>query len=137
MTTRGRVSVLVGILAVVVAGQLAGQTVHDVELRGDLAESDYGFAPATLSVRPGDVLRFRVLSGAPHSIAFDSTGLSRSAKAALNRAMPGRVSRLRGPLLVKEGETYRMVVPRLPSGSYRFYCLTHQVYEAVGTLVIP
>jgi len=137
MITRGRVSVLVGLLAVVVAAQLGGQTVYDVALRGDLAKGDYGFAPAELSARPGDVLRFRVLSGAPHGIAFDSTGLARTAKAALNRAMPGRVSQLRGPLLVKEGETYRIVVPRLPSGSYRFYCLTHQVYEAGGTLVIP
>jgi plastocyanin len=137
MTTRDRVGVLVGLLAVVVAAQLGGQTVHEVELRGDLAEGDYGFAPAEISARPGDVLRFRVLSGAPHSIAFDSTGLARAAKAALNRAMPGRVSQLRGPLLVREGETYRMMVPRLPSGRYRFYCLTHQVYEAAGTLVIP
>ncbi|NNG17116.1 MAG: hypothetical protein HKM89_11615 [Gemmatimonadales bacterium] len=137
MTTRGRVSVLVGFLAVVVAGQLGGQTIHDVELRGDLAKGDYGFSPAEISARRGDVLRFRVLSGAPHSIAFDSTGMPRAAKAALNRAMPGRVSQLRGPLLVKEGETYRIVIPRLPSGSYRFYCLTHQVYEAAGTLVIP
>jgi plastocyanin len=137
MTTRDRVGVLVGFLAVVVAAQLAGQTVYEIELRGDLSEGDYGFTPDEISARPGDILRFRVGSGAPHSIAFDSTGLARAAKAALNRAMPGRVSQLRGPLLVKEGETYRMVVPRLPSGGYRFYCLTHQVYEAAGTLILP
>lgn len=137
MNTRGRVSLLVGILGVCTAGYLGGQTVHDVDLRGDLAKSDYGFAPAEISARPGEVIRFRVQSGAPHAIAFDSTGLARTAKAALNRAMPGRVSQLRGPLLVSEGETYRIVIPRLPSGTYRFYCLTHQVYEATGTLVIP
>lgn len=137
MTTRDRVGVLVGLLAVVVAAQLAGQTVYEIELRGDLSDGDYGFTPDEISARPGDILRFRVRSGAPHSIAFDSTGLARAAKAALNRAMPGRVSQLRGPLLVKEGETYRMVIPRLPSGGYRFYCLTHQVYEASGTLILP
>jgi plastocyanin len=137
MTIRRQVSAVVGILAVIATGRLQGQTVHEVELRGTLAESDYGFSPTEITARRGDVLRFEVVSGAPHSIAFDSTGMPRAAKAALNRAMPGRVSQLRGPLLVQVGEAYRMVVPRLPSGSYQFYCLTHQVYEAAGTLVIP
>ena len=43
---------------------------------------------------------------------------------------------VRGPLLVNVGDTYRLVVPRLTAGTYRFYCLTHQVYGAVGSLVI-
>jgi plastocyanin len=127
---------LLGVVTLLMAGQLRAQGTHTVELRADRAESRFGFRPLEVSARPGDVIVFRVVSGPPHSIAFDPTGLERAQVAALNRAMVGRVSDLRGPLLVDVGDTYRILVPRLAPGTYRFYCLTHQVYGATGSLVI-
>ncbi len=136
MLVHRRIGLLLGVVALLMAGQLQGQATHPVELRADRAEGRFGFHPLKVSARPGDVIVFRVVSGPPHSIAFDPTGLEGAQVAALNRAMVGRVSDLRGPLLVDVGDAYRIVVPRLAAGTYRFYCLTHQVYGAVGTLVI-
>ncbi|HSM16670.1 MAG TPA: plastocyanin/azurin family copper-binding protein [Gemmatimonadales bacterium] len=136
MLVRCHVGLLLGAAALLVPGQLRGQGTHTVEVRADRAESRFGFHPLKVSARPGDVIVFRVVSGPPHSIAFDPAGLEGAQVAALNRAMVGRVSELRGPLLVNVGDTYRLVVPRLTAGTYRFYCLTHQVYGAVGSLVI-
>jgi len=131
-----QVGLLLGFVSLLLPGQLRGQGTHTVELLADRAANRFGFNPVKVSARPGDALVFRVVSGPPHSIAFDPTGLGRAEVAALNRAMVGRVSDLRGPLLVDVGDTYRMVVPRLAPGTYRFYCLTHQVYGAGGSLVI-
>jgi len=136
MLVRRHIGLPLGVVALLMAGQLRGQSTHTVELRADRAGSRFGFQPLKVSARPGDVIVFRVVSGPPHSIAFDPTGLERAQAAALNRAMVGRVSDLRGPLLVDVGDTYRLVVPRLAPGTYRFYCLTHQVYGATGSLVI-
>ena len=69
-----------------------------------------------MTARPGDVLLFRVASGAPHSIVFEGDGLSGPAHEALNGAMAGRSGDLSSPLLTADGAEYRMVVPALPGG---------------------
>ncbi len=136
MPTRGQLGLALAALVLPLAGRAHAQATHTIDLRADREARRFGFTPATISARAGDILVFKVGSGPPHSIAFDPTGLARADQTAINRAMTGRVSELRGPLLVSVGETYRMVVPRLTPGTYRFYCLTHQVYGAAGSLVI-
>ena len=43
---------------------------------------------------------------------------------------------LASPLLVLDGETYRVVVPALPPGRYRFFCTPHLMSGMRGVLVI-
>jgi plastocyanin len=50
--------------------------------------------------------------------------------------MPGRSAELSSPLLTAAGDEYRMVVPRVPAGSYSFYCLPHRAYDMRGTLKV-
>ncbi|HXE58458.1 MAG TPA: plastocyanin/azurin family copper-binding protein [Gemmatimonadales bacterium] len=118
------------------AAPLAGQTVHEIRLRGDAKTGRYAFVPATIRAKPGDVLRFVVESGAPHAVVFEGGALPPAAKAALNEAMPRRFSDLSGPLLTVAGAEYRMTVPRLPVGRYRFFCQPQQAYEMRGELVV-
>ena len=114
----------------------AAQAVHEVSLEVNVEKEIYEFNPARVSVRPGDIVKFRTVSGAPHSIVFEGSGLTEQAHEALNGAMGRRPSDLSSPLLTQNGVEYRVVVPALPPGSYEFYCLPHRAYDMRGTLVV-
>ena len=115
---------------------VAAQETHGVRMVGDASKDEYRFEPAELTVRPGDVVVFRVASGAPHGVVFEGRGLSRDVRAALNTAMPARSAELSSPLLTASGREYRIVIPNVPAGTYRFYCLPHRAYDMRGALTV-
>jgi plastocyanin len=115
---------------------VAAQSVHEIKLEVNAKEEQYSFTPATVTARPGDVLLFRVANGAPHSVVFEPGGLTPDARAALNGAMPRRSADLSSPLLTENGAEYRIVVPQLPPGTYRFFCLPHRAYDMRGELQV-
>jgi plastocyanin len=109
---------------------------HVVRMEVDAERNEYRFEPAKVTARPGDILIFRTVSGAPHSIVFEGGGLETRARTALNDAMPRRAGELSSPLLTRNGAEYRVTVPQLPAGSYSFYCLPHRAYDMRGELEI-
>src|SRR4051794_41883289 len=100
------------------------------------AES-YRFEPASIQAKPGDVLLFRVVSGAPHNIALEPGGMAEATRQAWNNALLGRTAELSGPLLVRIGMTYRVVVPAVPAGPHRVFCFRPRGGKATGGIVIP
>ena len=124
-----------GVIAVA-AVPAAAQATHTVRLIADAGKDDYRFEPASLTVRPNDVIVFRVATGAPHSVVFEGEGLSPGVRGAFNSAMPGRSGDLSSPLLTAAGKEYRMVVPQVPPGKYAFYCLPHRAYDMRGSITI-
>ena len=124
-----------GVIAVA-ATKTAAQSTHVVQLIADAGKDDYRFAPASLTVRPNDVIVFRVTTGAPHSIVFEGARLSPGVRGAINSAMPGRSGDLSSPLLTGVGKEYRMVVPQVPPGTYQYYCLPHRAYDMRGAITI-
>ncbi|HZA98440.1 MAG TPA: plastocyanin/azurin family copper-binding protein [Gemmatimonadales bacterium] len=112
------------------------QKVHDIRLEANPEKETYRFTPPLITARPGDVLLFRAGKGVPHSIVFESTGLTEAAHEALNGAMSRRAGDLSSPMLTVAGSEYRIVVPRLPPGIYHFYCLPHRAYDMRGQLRI-
>ena len=113
---------------------LVAQRVHEIRMDANPAKEVYRFSPAQVTARPGDVLLFKVASGAPHSIVFEGTGLSETGRAALNGAMSRRSADLSSPLLTAEGAEYRIVVPAMAPGIYSFFCLPHRAYDMRGQL---
>jgi plastocyanin len=107
----------------------AAQRVHQIRLEANPAKETYRFSPALVTARPGDVLLFKAGPGVPHSIVFESGGLSEDAHEALNGAMSRRTGDLSSPMLTTEGAVYRMVVPQLAPGIYVIYCLPHRAYD--------
>lgn len=116
------------------APQVAAQTVHEIRLEHDAAAHEYRFNPARIVAHAGDVLVFRVAGGGDHGVVFEG-GMPAAARAALSAAMPRRVGELSSPLLGPKSE-YRIVLPSLPAGDYRFYCLPHRAYDEVGVLTV-
>jgi plastocyanin len=118
------------------SGNAAAQKIHEIRMEARPDKEIYQFSPAEITARPGDVLLFKVTSGPPHSIVFESGGLNESAKEALNGAMSRKVGDLSSPLLTMEGAEYRIVVPQLAPGTYRFFCLPHRAYDERGQLTV-
>jgi plastocyanin len=110
------------------------QATHVVRMIANPKNEVYRFEPATVEAAPNDVLVFQVVSGAPHSVVFEGEGMSAGVKGAFNTALTGRSGDLSSPLLTATGMEYRLIVPQVPSGTYRFYCLPHRAYDMRGAL---
>ena len=126
-------AVVVGSLTLGTAGA-AAQEVHEIRMV-EAGRGEYRFEPSSVSAAPGDILLFKAISGAPHSVVFEGRGLSADARQKLNAALPRRTGDLSSPLLTKDAE-YRVVVPALAAGTYRFFCLPHRAYDMRGELQV-
>jgi plastocyanin len=126
------ISSILGFIAIPTLAE--AQKRHPVRLEADPTKDSYRFSPASITARPGDVLIFKVGRGAPHSIVFEAEDLNEATHEAINGAMGRRTGDLSSPLLTAEGTEYRMVVPRIVPGVYRFYCLPHRAYDMRGEL---
>jgi plastocyanin len=115
---------------------VSAQQLHEIHLVADPERESYRFEPASVEVRPGDLLQFRVMSGAPHSVVFEGAGMSEPVHQAWNGALPRRAGDLSGPVLGRDGATYRVVVPAVPPGAYRYFCLPHRAYDERGQVVV-
>jgi plastocyanin len=125
------------ILLMATSGTAQAQKRRVIRLEADPAKELYRFTPTQVTARPGDMLVFQAVRGAPHSIVFESGDLNEATHEALNGAMSRRTGDLSSPLLTSEGAEYRFVVPRMPPGAYHFYCLPHRAYDMRGELIIP
>lgn len=124
---------LAGLLAFVPLS-VGAQAVHEVRMVST-GKSEYRFVPSSVSARPGDVLLFKSVSGGPHSVVFEAKGLAAEDHQKVNASLPRRAGDLSSPLLT-DGAEYRVVVPALAPGTYRFFCLPHRAYDMRGELVI-
>jgi plastocyanin len=123
-------------LAIASVSKASAQQLHEVHLIAEPGRESYRFEPASIKAKPGDVLQFRVVSGAPHNVVFEGAGLAEPVHRAWNAALTRRAGDLSGPLLGRNGMTYRVVVPAVPAGRYRFFCLTHRAYDERGEVVV-
>ena len=117
-------------------GAAQAQKVHQIRLEANPDKEVYRFTPPLITARPGDVLLFKAGRGVPHSIVFESAGMSEQAHEAFNGAMSRRTGDLSSPMLTLEGAEYRLVIPQVAPGIYQFYCLPHRAYDMRGQLRI-
>ena len=116
------------------AGSAQAQRRQVIRLEANPAKDTYRFVPARITARPGDVLIFRTVQGSPHSVVFEAGDLNEATHEALNGAMGRRTGDLSSPLLTTDGSEYRITVPRVSPGLYRFFCLPHRAYDMRGEL---
>lgn len=117
-------------------GGAAARAVHEIRFEHGSGRDEYRLVPASVTARPGEVLRFRVASGAPHGLVIEGDGLAAPVQAAWNAALPRRAGNLTGPLLLASGDRYEVVVPAVPAGRYRIYCLPHRAYHENGVVIV-
>jgi plastocyanin len=116
------------------AAPITGQTV-EVKMLQD-AQGNYHFEPADLTIKSGDGVKFIMVSGGPHNVAFDPAQIPPDAKTQLSANMQQQVSELSSPMMMNPNETYTISFGKMPPGKYEFHCTPHLAMGMKGTITV-
>jgi plastocyanin len=108
-------------------------TTHTVEMVQDGAAFKY--VPAELTIKAGDVVVFKSVSGGLHNVQFHADSIPAGAAAIIDAA----ISNKQGPLasaLVNVGEEISISFAGAPVGDYRFTCLPHMAMGMHGKITV-
>ncbi|MBI4500563.1 MAG: hypothetical protein HY700_05320 [Gemmatimonadetes bacterium] len=109
-------------------------TVHEVKM--ELVNGNYQFEPITLTIKPGDTVKWINFSGGPHNVQFKKDRVPAGADAVLNAAMAGRMGDLTGPFLIDSLATYQVSFANAPAGTYAYTCQPHEMRGMNATLSV-
>jgi plastocyanin len=120
--------------AVTPAPAAAGSgTRHEVQMV--MSGTTYAYEPANLTVKPGDTVVFRGVSGGFHNVQFWPDSVPAAAQAALDAVVPNRMGLL-ATNLVAEGDSLVFTFAGVAPGRYPFYCLPHEMMGMKGAITI-
>jgi len=106
----------------------AGGQTYDVKMGSDTGQLKY--VPETLTVHPGDKIKFVMNKLAPHNVVFDSNGIPSGDKALASSLSNNK-------LLSTPGETHIVTIPEdAPKGEYNYYCQPHRGAGMNGKLIV-
>ncbi|MGI8842738.1 MAG: plastocyanin/azurin family copper-binding protein [Gemmatimonadaceae bacterium] len=121
------------------AAAVTGQT-HEVQMVLDGGQ--YKFVPAQITVKEGDAIKFNMVSGGPHNVAFDPADIPDDMEPVLAANMPAegggmsKMAPLIGPLLMQPGTSYTVSFAGIKPGAYPFNCTPHLAMGMVGTVTV-
>lgn len=110
-----------------------GQT-HTVRMVGDA--TSYRFEPATITIKRGDAVKWIMVSGGPHNVAFEADKLPAGAQAQLSANMPNQQGPLSSPMMMNPNEEYTVSFAGLPAGNYPYICTPHLAMNMKGTVTV-
>jgi plastocyanin len=109
-------------------------TTHEVKMTGDA--TGYKFDPANITVKQGDAIKFVMVSGGPHNVAFQNV-TDPTAKAQLDANMPGqKMGELAGPFIMQPNEAYVISFAKVPAGKYDYVCTPHLAMNMRGVITV-
>ena len=109
-------------------------TTHEVKMVGD--EKGYRFEPADIKLKAGDGIKFVMVTGGPHNIAFDPATIPADVKPQLSANMPNQQGELSSPLLMNPNESYTISFANVKPGTYPFHCTPHLAMGMKGTVTV-
>jgi plastocyanin len=119
------------------AGTMAPITgaTHEVKMIGDA--KGYRFEPANITVKAGDGIKFTVVSGGPHNVAFDPATVPADSKGQLDANMgTEKLGELSSGLKVNPGETVTISFGNIKPGKYPFHCTPHLAMGMKGEITV-
>src|SRR5688500_3113453 len=90
-------------------------TTHEVKMVGD--DKGYRFEPADLTVKQGDGIKFVMVSGGPHNVAFDPATIPADVKPQLMANMPNQMTELSSPMFMNPNESYTISFANIKPGA--------------------
>jgi plastocyanin len=109
-------------------------TTHEVKMVGD--EKGYRFEPAEITIKAGDGIKFLMVSGGPHNVAFDPATLPAPVAAQLKANMPEQMADLSGKMLINPNESYTISFAGVAAGTYDFNCTPHLAMGMKGKVIV-
>jgi plastocyanin len=111
---------------------ITGKT-HEVKMYGDA--KGYRFEPAALTIKSGDGVKYVLVDGGPHNVAFQN--VDPAVKAQLDANMPGQhMGELSGPMVMQPNESYTVSFGKIPAGKYDYICTPHAALNMKGTITV-
>jgi plastocyanin len=110
-----------------------GQT-HTVRMVGDA--QGYRFEPANITVKQGDAVKWVMVSGGPHNVAFDANGIPAGAQTQLSANMPNQQGPLSSPMMMNANEEYTVSFAGVPAGAYNYICTPHLAMNMKGVVTV-
>jgi plastocyanin len=94
------------------------------------------FQPKDITIGPGDAIKWVVVSGPPHNVAFNPDEVVAAARAQLQANMDNPPAELNSPMLLNIGDEFTMSFANVPSGTYSYICTPHLAMGMTGTITI-
>ena len=113
---------------------ITGKT-QTVNMVGDA--KGYRFEPANISIKQGDGIKFVVVSGGPHNVAFDPATIPPDVKGQLdaNRG-PDKMGELSSNMKMNPGESVTVSFGNIKPGQYQFHCVPHLALNMKGVITV-
>lgn len=99
-------------------------------------DKGYRFDPADVTIKQGDALKFVMLSGGPHNVAFDPATLPADVAAQLDANMDNKSGPLNSPMMMNPNEEYVISFGGVKPGKYDFHCTPHLAMNMKGTVTV-
>ncbi len=116
------------------AAPITGKTV-EVKMIGD--DKGYRFEPANITIASGDGIKFLVVSGGPHNVAFDGTKLSAEAKAQLDASLGAdKMAELSSAMKMNAGDVITVSFGGMKPGEYPYNCTPHLAMGMKGVITV-
>ena len=115
------------------AAPITGQTV-EVKMVGD--DKGYRFEPADIKIKAGDGIKFVMVSGGPHNVAFDPATIPADVKPQLSANMPNQQGELSSPMFMNPNESYTISFANVKPGQYPYHCTPHLAMGMKGTITV-
>ena len=109
--------------------------VHEVKMVGDA--KGYRFDPANFTVKQGDGVRFVVVNGGPHNVAFDPATIPPDVKGQLDANMgTDKMGELSSNMKMNPGESVTISFGNIKPGQYPYHCVPHLALNMKGVITV-
>ena len=115
------------------AQAITGKT-WDVKMYAD--EKGSRFDPVSITIKRGDGIRWTLVNGPPHNVAFWNDSIPSGAASVLQGNMPDQVGPLSGTMMTNPNQTYTVSFAGVPAGTYHYYCVPHLALGMKGVITV-
>ena len=134
-TTGGAASTTAGATGGAVAMAPITGTTKTVNMVGDA--KGYRFEPANITVKQGDGIKFVVVSGGPHNVAFDPATIPPDVKPQLDANMgTDKMGELSSNMKTNNGESVTVSFGKIKPGQYPYHCVPHLALNMKGVITV-
>ena len=99
-------------------------------------DKGYRFDPANITIKSGQAVKFVMITGGPHNVAFDPATVPADSKDQLNANMVGQMSELSSALVMNPNEAITISFGGIKPGTYPFHCTPHLAMNMKGTITV-
>lgn len=97
----------------------------------------YRFEPANFTIKQGDAVKFVVVSGGPHNVAFDPATIPADVKGQLDANMgTDKMGELSSNMKMNPGESITVSFGNIKPGTYPYHCTPHLALNMKGVITV-